>query len=283
MNLADLPSPMTTGAAAPARMGTQSLARGIKLLRMVATRPQVGWRLSDLAMACEQDKATVHRMLACLVEERLLEQRSNDRHYLPGPLMYELGLALPAHGQFQRCVEAIVAGFARRMAGIALFQFRSGSEFVCSVRAGTIKMTGAMVYPGTRRPLFTSAGGVAILQTLPPETAQAVLADNVNHEIKRHGTTRLDGLQKMLVKSDEHGFGVNFGYVVPGSYAFGVPVCTARGDAFAALCLIGTPEVYREERLDELHERLMETAGQLEASAVDCGIHQVPAAVRALP
>lgn len=272
MNLADLPSP-ALDAAAPARVGTQSLSRGIKLLRMVATRPQVGWRLSDLAVACEQDKATVHRMLACLVEERLLEQRSNDRHYLPGPLMYELGLALPAHAQFQRCAEAIVTGLARRMAGIALFQFRSGSEFVCSVRAGTIKMTGAMVYAGTRRPLFTSAGGVAILQTLPREEAQTVLADNVGQEIKRHGTTRLDALQKMLVKSDEHGFGVNLGYVVPGSYAFGAPVRTAGGNAFAGICLIGTPEVYGEERLDELRERLLETAGQLEAGAAECGIH----------
>ncbi|MNV54947.1 hypothetical protein D3C71_1471620 [compost metagenome] len=77
----------------------------------------------------------------------------------------------------------------------------------------------------------------------------------------------------MLVKSDEHGFGVNFGYVVPGSYAFGVPVRSSRGDAFAGLCLIGTPEVYGEGRLNELHERLLETAGQLEASAVECGIH----------
>lgn len=273
MNLADLPSPVAMGAAAPTRVGTQSLTRGIKLLRMVATRPQVGWRLSDLAMACEQDKATVHRMLACLVEERLLDQRSSDRHYLPGPLMYELGLALPNHAQFQRRAEAIASGFARRMAGIVLFQLRSGSEFVCSVRAGTIKMTGAMVYPGTRRPLFTSAGGVAILQALPPAEARTVLAENVHQEIKRHGTTRLDALQKMLVKSDEHGFGVNFGYVVPGSYAFGVPVRTAGGNAFAAICLIGTPDVYREERLDELHLRLLEAAAELEAGATECGIH----------
>ncbi|MEN4921010.1 IclR family transcriptional regulator [Achromobacter spanius] len=273
MNLADLPFPMTPGSAAPSRAGTQSLSRGIKLLRMVATRPQVGWRLSDLAVACGQDKATVHRMLACLVEERLLEQRSNDRHYLPGPMMYELGLALPAHAQFQRCAEGIVDGFARRMGGIALFQFRSGGEFVCSVRAGTVKMTGAMVYPGTRRPLFTSAGGVAILQTLPPDTARAVLADNVNQEIKRHGTTRLDALQKMLVKSDEHGFGVNLGYIVPNSYAYGVPVRGTGGEAFAALCLIGTPEAHGEARLDELHDRLLETAAQLEASALECGIH----------
>lgn len=273
MNLADLPTPILTGQATPSRIGTQSLARGIKLLRMVATRPQVGWRLSDLAVACEQDKATVHRMLACLVDERLLEQRSNDRHYLPGPLMYELGLALPNHTQFQRCSDTILQRFARRMGAIVILLLRSGSEFVCSSRAGSIKMTGAMVYPGTRRPLFTSAGGVAILQTMPPEEARAVLSENLAQEIKRHGTTRLDSLQKMLVTSNEHGFGVNFGFVVPGSYAFGVPVRNTSGHAFAGLCLIGTPEIYVEGRLDELRDPLIEAATELELSAQECGVH----------
>lgn len=272
MNLTDLPLSLTSGSVPPARIGTQSLTRGIRLLRMVATRPQVGWRLSDLAVACEQDKATVHRMLACLVEERLLEQRSNDRHYLPGPLMVELGLALPHYTEFQRHAEDIVTRFARRMGGIALFQLRSGNEFVCSVRAGTEKKTGVMVYAGTRRPLFTSAGGVAILQTLPADEARAVLVENVNFEVRRHGTKRLSALQKMLEKSDEYGFGVNFGYVVPGSYAFGVPVLNAQDEAFAAVCLVGTPEAYGEDRLDELHDCLREIALELKTKALACGL-----------
>ena len=208
----------------PDRSGTQSLGRGIKLMRMIAARPGFGWRLSDLAAACKQDKATVHRMLACLVEERLVEQRPSDRHYLPGPLMYELGLALPEHTQFQRRAEAAVQAFARRMAGIALLILRSGNEYVCSVRAGTLPLSGLMVYPGTRRPLFTSVGGVAILQTLPAEEVNKVLLDNVAQEIARRGTGRLEALQKVRERSDRHGFGVNLGDVVAGVHAFAVPV-----------------------------------------------------------
>ena len=272
MNLADLPLTIPATSATQARLGTQSLARGIKLLRIVATRPLVGWRLSDLAVACEQDKATVHRMLSCLVEERFLEQRSNDRHYLPGPLMYELSMALPNHANFQRCAEPILTEFANRAGGVTIMQLRSGSEFVCSLRAGSGTKTGAMVYPGTRRPLFTSAGGIAILQTLSSDEVLAVLAENVAYEIKSHGTMRLESLQRMLAKSDEHGFGVNFGYVVPGSYAFGVPVRSPAGKAFAAICLICRPESYGEERLDEVREHMTETAAKLELRAMECGL-----------
>jgi DNA-binding IclR family transcriptional regulator len=272
MNLADLVSMPPAGASAHSRFGTQSLARGIRLMRMIATRPQVGWRLSDLALACDQDKATVHRMLACLVEERLVEQRENDRRYLPGPLMYELGLALPQHGALQQLAAPVIEAFALRMGGIAIFQLRSGSDFVCSIRAGTVQMTGAMVYPGVRRPLFTSAGGVAILQTLPSDEATAILMDNVSHEIKRHGTSRLASLQKMRERSERHGFGVNFGYVVPNSYAFAVPVRALNGDAFAAVCIIGTPEAFGEARLEEVHGELLMVGSRLECAARECGV-----------
>jgi DNA-binding IclR family transcriptional regulator len=249
------------------RAGTQSLSRGLQLLRMVATRPKIGWRLSDLATACKQEKATVHRILAWLVDERLVVQRAGDRHYLPGPLMFELGLALPDHGEFQRRAEPRVHAFARRMHSICLLQYRSGNEYVCSVRAGTLKLTGLMVYEGTRRPLFTSAGGVAILQTLPVEEARRVLLSNVSQEVARHGTGRLAALQTMRERSDLHGFGVNFGDVVPGSYAFGMPVRNSAGEAFAALCLVGTPELLGKHQLEGLRRELMTTAASLEAEA----------------
>ncbi len=252
---------------ASARTGTQSLTRGIELMRMIATRPQFGWRLSDLAAACNQHKATVHRMLGCLVEQRLVEQRGSDRHYLPGPLMYELGLSLPDHVQFQRRAEVLVTSFARRMAGIALLQLRSGNEYVCSIRAGKLSLTGLMVDVGTRRPLFTSAGGVAILQTLADDEVRRILLHNVAQEIERHGTGRLAALQKMRERSSRHGFGVNFGDVVKGSYAYGVPVRNAQGHAFAALLLIGTHELYPPERLEEVHAELRDRAAQLEAEA----------------
>jgi DNA-binding IclR family transcriptional regulator len=249
------------------RSGTQSLSRGIKLLRMVATRPQFGWRLSDLAIALQQDKSTVHRMLACMVEERLVEQRASDKHYLPGPLMFELGLALPDQQQFQRRAEVLVEAFARSMAGIGMLLLRSGTEYVCCVRAGALKLAGLMVEQGTRRPLFTSVGGIAILQTLPAQQAQDIQRENVAQEIARRGPARLQALLKMRERSDRHGFGVNLGDVAVGVHSFAVPVRGSRGDAIAGLCLSGTPELFGEERIGEIHQALLDAAAKLEAEA----------------
>ncbi|EJL72311.1 transcriptional regulator [Variovorax sp. CF313] len=249
------------------RPGTRSLGRAIKLMRVVASRPQFGWRLSDLAVACDLDRATVHRMLACMVEERLVAQRASDRHYLPGPLMHELGLALPDHAQFQRRAEVTLDAFARRMRGVAVLLLRSGNEYVCSVRQGQLPLTGSVLYPGSRRPLFTTAGGVAILQTLHARQAREILLDNVAQEVARCGTERLAALQRMRERSDHHGFGVNLGDVVPGVHAVASPVRGSDGEAFAALCLLGTPELYGEERLPQLRIELDAAATGLSLEA----------------
>lgn len=252
---------------APERTGTQSLLRGVTLLRVLAMRGQFGWRLSDLAAACGLDKGTAHRILASLVQERMVQQRASDRHYLPGPLLFELGLSLQGPAMLQRRAEQHLTGFARRMGGNACLLLRSGSEYVCSVRADAVQLSELMVYPGTRRPLFTSVGGVAILMTLPADEARQVLAENIAQEVARRGTTRLEALQKMRERSDALGFGVNLGDVVPSLHAFAVPVTAPGGSAFAAVCLMGHAERFGAERLAEIRAGLEAAAEAVRADA----------------
>ncbi|MDO9437012.1 IclR family transcriptional regulator [Hydrogenophaga sp.] len=267
MNFADHSVDTRSSASHADRSGTQSLAKGIRVLRAIAARPQFGWRLSDLSAACGMDKGTVHRMLACMVEERLVRQRTSDRHYLPGPFMFELGLALPDAMQFQRAAETALSALARRMNGLALMMYRSGSEYVCSLRAGSLQLAGMMVYPGTRRPLFSAAGGVAILLTLPQDEVRSILAENTAAEIGRNGAVRLASLQKMYDRSSEHGWGVNLGDVVPGVHAFGVTIASEDGDAFASLSLVGTADLYPHARLEQVRKEMQLVAEALSLEA----------------
>lgn len=249
------------------RFGTQSLSRGIRILRVLATRGDLGWRLSDLAAACDLDKSTVHRMLASLIKERMVQQRPGDRRYLPGPLLFELGLSLPGHHDFQTAAQGHLGSLARRMSGTTLLLLRSGFEYVCSARAGQARLPGLMVEKGTRRPLFTSVGGVAILASLSEAEAAEVLRNNIAQEVAKRGDARLAALEQMRERSARHGFGVNLGDVVGGVHAFAVPVRDSDGKAFAALCLIGTSEGFPEDRLEAIRTELEVVARVLEADA----------------
>ncbi|MBI5275189.1 MAG: helix-turn-helix domain-containing protein [Burkholderiales bacterium] len=247
--------------------GTQTLTRSIKVMRVVATRGEIGWRLSDLAAACDLDKGTVHRILAGLVKERLVQQRPGDRRYLPGPLLFELSLSLPGHHEFQAAAAEHLGSWTRRVNGTALLLLRSGFEYVCSVSAGTDRIPGLMVDQGTRRPLFTSVGGVAIMQTLPAAEAEEVLQNNTSQEVAKRGDGRLAALRKMRERSARHGFGVNLGDVVPGVHALAVPLHAPDHRAFAALCLIGTAESLPEARLEEVRTEIERMALLLETEA----------------
>ncbi|WP_296734251.1 helix-turn-helix domain-containing protein [Variovorax sp.] len=249
---------------------TQSIERALRILRELAARGEFGWRLSDLAARCEVDKGTVHRVLSCLVRERFVQQRSTDKHYFPGPMLYELGLSLPGYAAFQQACERRMAKLAAQTEAIAWLILRSGNEYVCAVRQGSLELRGLMVHAGTRRPLFTSVGGVAILQTLPSLETENILADNMQQEIAQRGSGRLDALEKMRERSRRHGFGVNLGDVVTGVHAFAVRVCADNGRAMAAVCLTGLAEQFGEPKLAEVRAALGEVAAAVEQDAREC-------------
>jgi DNA-binding IclR family transcriptional regulator len=75
----------------------QTVQRAMSLLRLIASNQTRDLRLVDLADATGLNKSTAHRLLQCLLEERMLTRGRKRSDYRLGPLLYELGLAaLPA-------------------------------------------------------------------------------------------------------------------------------------------------------------------------------------------
>lgn len=242
-----------------ARAGTQTIERSVLILKELAARGTIGWRLSDLAKSCELDRGTTHRMLACLVRERLARQRASDRRYVPGPLLFELGLSLPALSAFQSACAAPLARVAKRLGGVSLFCLRSGAEFVCAGRAGDLQLKALTIDVGTRRPLIVSVGGVAILIALPKEEARPIIAENLR-QVDRFGAARIRSLQRTIRLSESRGYGVSQSEIVPGVSAFGVVVLDAQERPFASISIVGPSESFPSARVPEV-------IGMLEAEA----------------
>jgi DNA-binding IclR family transcriptional regulator len=218
--------------------GTQSIERAVALLKALAARGSFGWRLSDLAAQCELDKGTAHRILNSLERERLVKKRAGDRHYLPGPLLFELSLTLAPLAEFQAACRPSLERIARRTRGVAFLYLRSGTDFVCAGRFGPDALKGLSIHLGTRQPLVTSSGGAAILLALPDDEARRVIVENMKR-VARFGELRIRSIERMLRRSREHGFGINLGDVVPGIHSFGIALEDAGGAPFASLTVSG--------------------------------------------
>ena len=237
------------------RHGTQTIERAVVVLKALAARGNFGWRLSDLAARCELDRGTTHRIVACFIRERLARQRASDRRYLPGPLLFELGVSVPELAALQAVSHAPLARLAKRLGGIALLYLRSGFEFVCVSRAGTLQLKALTIDVGTRRPLIVSAGGLAIVAALEKEEARAVIDENLKR-VGRFGEARLRALKRVIRQSQTRGYGVSEGEIVPGVSAYGTAIHDSSGEPFAAISIVGAATTFASLRTTDILENL---------------------------
>lgn len=248
------------------RHGTQSIERAVRVLTELTARSRFGWRPTDLAARCGLDRGTTHRILACLVRERLVQQRARDGHYVPGPLLFEFGLALSGYAAFRAACQPLLARIARRTRGYALLCVRSGADCVCVSSAGTPAYLGTAFDVGTRRPLTATAAGVAILIALPAAESHAVVVRQLDQTPLR-GDPSLDALQRMWRRSVESSVAINAGYTARGVNAVAVPLRDHDRSPFGSLALAGPAASLPASRLHETAPMLADEARRIEAIA----------------
>ena len=247
------------------RSGTQSIDRAARVLRNLAARGAVGWRLLDLADHCGLDRSTTHRILGGLLRARLAAQR-DDRRYVAGPLLFELGVSLRNHAAFQEACKAPLARLAKTLNGVAIVSLRSDDEFVCIAREG--KALPAMtIEVGTRRPLITSVSGAAIVVALPRAEARRIVAANLR-ELSRFDAQRLRSLRMMMRESEAAGYGISLGRVVANIGAVGFAVRIASGEPIGSVAIVGPQEAFAAGRMAFIEEKLHAAARALEDAAL---------------
>jgi DNA-binding IclR family transcriptional regulator len=246
--------------------GTQSIERALRILRELSARPRPGWRLTDIAARCELDPGTASRILARLVRERFAVKRRGDRHYVPGPALFELGHAVPQLTAFGELCRPALARLAARTRCVAFLYLRSDTDFVCVARAGETEIKGLSIEMGTRRALCLSAGGVAMLVALPAEARAAVLAENLRR-LRRARDRRLPAIERMVRRSLVRGAGVNLGDVVPRITSVAAAVRGTGGQPFAALVVSGPFELLPKEHAEETLALIEREARALEIKA----------------
>ena len=240
--------------------GTQSILRAIRVMKTVAQRKEIGWRLTDLAAHCDLGKATAYRIVACLTSTRIVLQRAGDRRYVPGPLLFELALSTPAYSSFAAAVHEDLTRMAE-IGGNAFLYLRSGDEVVCIDRAGTTSMQPVTAI-GRRRPIAQSTFGISILLALPMHEQHALLG---TRKQRTRGTdSRVLAYRKILERSRSYGFGINRGDVVPGLTSIAIPILDSQQRPFAAIGVTGPSASLRGERLRGVVQLLQREVRRIE-------------------
>lgn len=251
------------------RTGTQSVERAISLLRELATHGTAGWGLWDLADRCGLDRGTTHRLLACLVRERLVHQRETDHRYFLGPLNFELAIGMVGYSELQKEARATVERLSMQLPRVvALAYLRSGDDCVCFARHGSSSYTrqGTGIRIGNRTPLLSLAGGAAILAALPKREAAAIIQRN-KRALVHLGVAQLAGMQNLLRAHQETGIVLSAGVIWQGVNSIGVPFFSHQGHPIGSLAVSGAASDYPSQKIARVEPMLRSAANALSEAA----------------
>jgi DNA-binding IclR family transcriptional regulator len=249
------------------RSGTQTVEKALRVLATVASR-NTGWLLTDLAHECAFDLATTHRIVKCLAGAGLVYRRPENRHYLAGPELYNLGLAASYHTKFIALARKLADATAAVTSHVGSVFLRSAGDFVCVARAGRTSLKGLTIQIGVRRPLMVSAGGVAMLLALPREQCEAIVAENLAR-ISKQSADKAQEVQRMWVRSQRVGYGLNLDDVVLGVTAIAVPLRLSEPWRLGSLTVAGPSTSFTRKSIDSTKATLTARANEFESQTVN--------------
>jgi len=249
-------------AAAPVQ-GAQVVARIAGLLRLVG-RSAEGMPLAGLVRESGLTRPTVHRLLASLAAEGLLDHDPVTGNWVLGPEVLLMGSVASARFPMEDIARPSLRRLAQATGESAFFSIRRGAETVCLLREeGSFPVRSFVLHEGVRFPLGVASAGTAILAFLPKSEQEELLGRWSEHAgtFAANHTPQL--VRENLARTRLAGYSVNPGLVLEGSWGMGAAVFDRSGKPAWALSLTGIEPRFKPERQEELGGLLMAEAHRI--------------------
>ncbi|MBX3608706.1 MAG: helix-turn-helix domain-containing protein [Hydrogenophaga sp.] len=228
--------------------GTQSIRRAASVLRAIAQAGANGDRLAGIAQRLGLPRSTVHRILACLIEEGLVS-RADDHLYRMGPLVHELGLTPAPSGQDVLRWRPVVDRVAQLTGVTSYLMRRSGIEAVCLAKAdGHAVVRFVPVDVGQRRLLGVGAGATALLAALEPAQVEDTIRA-VAPGLARYPRLSADALRAAVLLAQRTGYAISQGTVVNDGFGMGCALPATQGAAHLAISIAAHASTVTESRV----------------------------------
>jgi DNA-binding IclR family transcriptional regulator len=249
----------------PRRLSTtssvQKTARILCALSDPATR-----QLKHIAAATGIDKASVLRILNELCDEGLVHRKDSTKSYSYGVEMYAISAALSASANLRAVARPSLVRLAALSGDSVMLLVRSGIESVCLDREnGDFPIQAGAVDIGSRRPLASGSGSLALIAWLGRDEAEALL------ELVRPKIARYPGLSRTVLRNEiraarTRGYTMFVNTIVDRIAAIACPVFAPDGHTIGALSVSSL-----SERLAG-REKFLATALMREAESIQAAM-----------
>jgi DNA-binding IclR family transcriptional regulator len=214
------------------RGGIQVIARAAQVLRSLRDEPS-GLSLGDIAARVGLARSTVQRIVAALIEERLLTPASARAGVKLGPGLVELAAAVDA--RTERIARPFMEAIARQTDETVDLSILEGDQVVFVEQIQGTQRLAAVSGVGKRFPLHCTANGKAILAILPTERREALLPKR----LKRYTAatiTDAGALRTVLTEVERTGVAFDLEEHSVGICAAGIGFIDQSGRVFSLSC-----------------------------------------------
>ena len=241
----------------PAQRPSSSVQKACRILRSLTDARNV--RLTDIATAAGQDRATTLRLLEVLRQEGLVARDAVTKLYTLGPEAWLLYAEASSRHDFRPLARPSLERLAARFEDSVILSVPRGAESVCvDVREGSFPIRANYLGVGSRRPLGAGAGSLALLAWLPDEEI-ASLMPCIELALERY--PRLDRaiLMQHVQRARRTGYAMMLDHVVDRMGGIGVPLPGPDGRPAAAISIAAlTDRIVGRER--EIADALLREA-----------------------
>ncbi|MBA3771544.1 MAG: IclR family transcriptional regulator [Ramlibacter sp.] len=243
---------------------SQTLRRGLAILRLLAQVGPSGLRVSEIGRHVELNKATAIRLAQALVDERFVSQDVNSGRYRLGPEAFAVGLAAEPTYELQRVCAPLLKELAANSGDTVFFSVRHGYEAICLSRdEGDFHIRNQVLKSGDRYPLGVGAASIALLSAMPDAEIEDALERNAAVRQARYPLCSRRAIWQLVGETRQQGYCLNPGLVTPGSWAIGVPVFDEHNHVVAAMSIAAIEQRLGVVRRTALAQRLAEASAQV--------------------
>ena len=195
--------------------------------------------VTELSARLGLGKSTVHRLLATLAEERLLERDDASGRYRLGLSMYELGAVVTAHVDLHEAAMPALVSLRQRTGETVQVAVLDGLEAVYVERMDSQHTLRIFSRIGHRLPAHATSSGKVLLAGLPAQTLDARLRQWRPVAMTPHTITDEQALRAELRLVAKRGWAENIEEGELGVASVGAPIRGIDGSVSAAISVVG--------------------------------------------
>ncbi len=218
-----------------------SVANAARLMKAFSSTHRE-WGVTELAKQLGIGKSTVHRLLATLTNEGMLEQDLDTGKYRLGLVMFDLAAAVPTQLDLHEAVLSPMTDLRNRTGETVQVAVLDGRKVVYIERLDSPSSLRMFLEVGRRNDAHCTGTGKALLAFMPRAECDRLLKGWTLPRRTEHTITSIDAFRRELELIRSRGYAENRNESEIGAVSVAAPIRDLSGRTVAAISVAGPQE-----------------------------------------